>query len=514
MHLTISTKVVKHTFKGVHICQVSDQLESLPVIDIRQEMKDSVHDYIKNNSSGDGAYHLAVKIRNFFEAKYNGKIYFYLKCVSFLFILITFIGRALTMLSIDQIKTLINNIQHTELGSWEGRVKSAPLCFVTDDDSRLFLQFDLTYTPSDPNDGLQRMLGWAHPQLIFLLRSGPLNLFIDCTFHCVPRGFYQLMTLMVYSPSHRTYVPIFYVLLQTKYEDCYLRALYQIMAATGFQLKAKTVTCDFEFALINAVQEVFSDVPLIGCLFHFKQAIRRRLLKLKLPEEVITVLIGEHGLMNFITSIPVDDIGLYAIPYIRACMAEYEKIHKQALDEFWKYFFFTWMRRYDPKHWNIHAIEKAKVDPRDVIINRTNNASERYNRTLKNRFPCAHPSMIDFVCAIRNESHNYVQQLRFISEGKLQPVPHESVTLYPIPDDYTALRLKNEDESSSQDTTNNQPQPVVRTSVKRTLISSPVFEEDEEDDDCNSVSSNTSRSGRPIKMTKTLQGSGYSILPK
>ncbi len=76
MHLNSSTKVVKQTFKGVHICQVSDQLESLPVIDIRQEMKDSVHDYIKNNSTGDGAYHLAVKIRNFFEAKYNGKQFY------------------------------------------------------------------------------------------------------------------------------------------------------------------------------------------------------------------------------------------------------------------------------------------------------------------------------------------------------------------------------------------------------------------------------------------------------
>jgi hypothetical protein len=63
------------------------------------------------------------------------------------------------MLDLDQLNSLIHRINHTELGSWEGRIKSAPLCNVSNDDNRLFLQFDYTYAPSDPNDVQQRMIG-------------------------------------------------------------------------------------------------------------------------------------------------------------------------------------------------------------------------------------------------------------------------------------------------------------------------------------------------------------------
>jgi hypothetical protein len=54
---------------------------------------------------------------------------------------------------------------------------------------------------------------------MFLTRSGPVNTFVDCTFHSAPRGFYQMMVVMIFSASHLTYVPIFYVLLQEKTEE-------------------------------------------------------------------------------------------------------------------------------------------------------------------------------------------------------------------------------------------------------------------------------------------------------
>jgi hypothetical protein len=351
------------------------------------------------------------------------------------------------------------------------------------------------------------------------------------------------------------------------------------MALAG-TLQAKTITCDFEQALLNAACEAFGDVPIIGCLFHFKQAIRRKLIKhYKLPEAVVTKLIGADGLMNLLTTIPICDIQKYGIPFIRSQMAEEESQYGNVLNEFWKYFVNTWMRRYCPTFWNITGITARGLNLQDTVINRTNNALERYNRTMNHRFPNAHPSMVDFVVALRSEGCHYVQHLRFIEEGKIQPTPHSAVTTYPIPPAYLAYRLNHSTNNTSTSTSamnysapasaptsmfvpqqphtamETQPEVLrssnnsIRSSKKRSrssavvevptrnIVMSPIFESEYEestpfaataaaekdvpttelnyDSDCNSVSSvssNTSRSGRPIKVTRTMQQSGYSII--
>ena len=59
------------------------------------------------------------------------------------------------------------------------------LYFCSDDDERPFLQFHFGF----PLDGVWReMLGWGHPDLIFLLKSGDHNIFVNCTFSVCPKG--------------------------------------------------------------------------------------------------------------------------------------------------------------------------------------------------------------------------------------------------------------------------------------------------------------------------------------
>jgi hypothetical protein len=76
------------------------------------------------------------------------------------------------------------------------------------------------------------------------------------------------------------------------------------MAINGseWKLEAKTKTCDFERALINAMNEQFpeKETPSVGCLFHFKQAIRRKLLQFKVPSTLISELINKDGLVNIL----------------------------------------------------------------------------------------------------------------------------------------------------------------------------------------------------------------------
>jgi hypothetical protein len=49
----------------------------------------------------------------------------------------------------------------------------------------------------------------------------------------------------------------------------------------GENVKALTITTDFEKALLKAVKKVFPNAEYIGCQFHFKQAVRRKLIEKK-----------------------------------------------------------------------------------------------------------------------------------------------------------------------------------------------------------------------------------------
>ena len=48
------------------------------------------------------------------------------------------------------------------------------------------------------------------------------------------------------------------------------------------------------------------------------------------------------------------------------------------------------MQKYDRRTWNITGIVDG-AEPVDVLLNRTNNPLERYNRTLNAAFPNAVP---------------------------------------------------------------------------------------------------------------------------
>ena len=61
---------------------------------------------------------------------------------------------------------------------------------------------------------MMKLVGWGYPELIFLTKSGPVNIFIDYTFKIVPVGFTQLTILMIYCHATKLYLPILYILLQ------------------------------------------------------------------------------------------------------------------------------------------------------------------------------------------------------------------------------------------------------------------------------------------------------------
>ena len=189
----------------------------------------------------------------------------------------------------------------------------------------------------------------------------------------------------------------------------------------------------FEQAIINAGTKKFPEASPIGCLFHFKQALRRKLLEFCVPKAVIHDLLGKDGcLLDILTVNPIriHEIVTKGIPYIRAHFNEAG--NEEKFNQFWSYFVRTWIQQFPPHVWNF----TDSPNTRDDIANRTNNPLERYNRTLNKAFPVAHPTMDHFVTTINSEANRYAQLLCDIQRGRALPPQHQPVPVPPIPQSY------------------------------------------------------------------------------
>jgi len=336
-------------------------------------------------------------------------------------------------------KRIVYYVRSKEYGDWLGRITCPPLSTTFINDEHHFFQFML-YPPvtskfgNNPNvTRIQKIIGWGHPDLIFQLKHGKMNLFIDCTFKSCPRGFYQCMIIMMYSTAYATYIPIFYVLLESKCETVYYHALEQCIGASDWKMDALTVSCDFETALMNQCKLQFRGAKLVGCLFHWKQALRRKLLKCHVPQDIITSLLGPNGTANILTETPINDMIGKGIPYVRFMTNEGDYVKQ--LDVFWNYFTDTWMKKYDPKDWNVNGdFDEETVE----IVNRTNNPLERYSRTLNEDFSHCHPSMDEFVTVIKKSSNDLYASLSTIQRGRKVANKRKAVTKYILPDDYVS----------------------------------------------------------------------------
>jgi hypothetical protein len=324
----------------------------------------------------------------------------------------------------DQLQSLVQRTRRGEFADWEAKISSFPLVQCAKTDERLFLQFNLNV---NVDQKMRKIVGFAHPDLLCNLKHGPVHLFVDCTFACVPKGFDQCLVIMSHDKSTSMYVPIFFVLVQSKKEIVYKHALRMCVAATGGSMQVINATCDFEQGIINALKDQFKK-PVVGCEFHWKQAIRRKLLELGVPRENVSELVGPNGLLHLLTEIPISDIEKKGIPYIRAHYNEGQ--HSSKFDSFWKYFVDTWMIKYDPEDWNIHGIGND-----DVILNRTNNPLESFNKQLNGRFT-THPGMVQYVMGIRELSAEYADLIANIRRGRAAPPRHKVATRHCIPPDY------------------------------------------------------------------------------
>jgi hypothetical protein len=130
----------------------------------------------------------------------------------------------------------------------------------------------------------QRVLLWTTDDALALLRYNG-QIFIDATFRVVPQGFAQLLIIMAFDRATNLYLPCAYALMTNRCEYLYCVALHEMVVLLEYDWDPSIVVVDFEKALIGAVRYQFKDSTILGCYFHFKQALFRKMQKFHIDRE-------------------------------------------------------------------------------------------------------------------------------------------------------------------------------------------------------------------------------------
>jgi hypothetical protein len=186
-----------------------------------------------------------------------------------------------------------------------------------------------------------------------------------------------------------------------------------VVDATDYALEPAHIYCDFENGLLRALTDHFPTVPKIGCLFHFKQACRRRMKMCCIPNAECTIALTP-GIFDMLTVLPRHKVRRHGVKWVQLkiksnCAAKCLPFSHRKWSQFWAYFDRTWCVKFPPDYWNIQPYSAQ-------IISRTNNPRERFNRELNAAFASPHPNLPTFVSTIEKVARSHAA-LRYDQEN-------------------------------------------------------------------------------------------------
>ena len=143
---------------------------------------------------------------------------------------------------------------------------------------------------------------------------------VDATFNIVPHPFSQCLIIMIFDASHQIYIPVAWALMTGKTSECYWQ-VFNWITTTVQELDPSYIGVDFERAFFSNVSIHFPEAKLVGCLFHFKQAARRKMKELRFPDEEVSFAMRK-GVNDLLTEIQKEHL-LMGIEFVACMIDEY-----------------------------------------------------------------------------------------------------------------------------------------------------------------------------------------------
>ncbi|KAK1940031.1 hypothetical protein P3T76_008354 [Phytophthora citrophthora] len=120
---------------------------------------------------------------------------------------------------------------------------------------------------------------------------------------------------MVFDNATDLFVPLFFTLCTAKTQDTYWHLMEAINVAADDKVEPSIVVFDFEGGQQTAAQVQYQDAQIVGYYFHFKQACRRMMKALRIPEREISIAMRK-GVLDMLTVTPHEKIEGPGIQYV------------------------------------------------------------------------------------------------------------------------------------------------------------------------------------------------------
>lgn len=126
--------------------------------------------------------------------------------------------------------------------------------------------------------------------------------------------------------------------------ECYWQVFNWLQSEVPDMDEVFSVGVDFEQAFFTVVKEYFPEAWIIGCYFHFKQALLKKMKALQIPENQ-RMYANRKGKLDILTVLPKDQIEA-GILFVKHDIVEYVKsledsteAHLKKWDEFFDDYF-------------------------------------------------------------------------------------------------------------------------------------------------------------------------------
>lgn len=149
---------------------------------------------------------------------------------------------------------------------------------------------------------------------------------------------------MIYDEIAGIYLPVVWTLMSSKTEICYKQA-FSCLYSINPNIDIFKAGVDFEPALFNGFQFWFSDTILIGCFFHFMQALRKKMKEFHIIKDEIKAAVEAF---QYLIVLPPDELDVKGIDFIWSIIIDYLEHHaenyvmpkksKKKWVKFWAYF--------------------------------------------------------------------------------------------------------------------------------------------------------------------------------
>ena len=288
------------------------------------------------------------------------------------------------------------------------------------------------------NDGVEeRILIFGTSQNIRYLCAAD-TIFMDGTFKISPDMFHQVYAL--HAVVMGVMVPLCICLLPSKTGATYKRMfslIKNVSVQLGHQFNPGTFCIDYESAVITAIDELFPNSRVRGCLFHYSQALWRYvqtcgLVQRYRNDDNFNRLVRRAFALPLVPPASIDDVWLRAM----------DEEPDPEVERFKDYVTTTWVdnltARFPYEIWNQYD---------NIGGIRTTNNLESWHSKMKKELERPHPNVFRFIELLKEEQTRVENELRLLQAGGQVPAQRQkyrNVTL-------RLLRLKVRLESNQID---------------------------------------------------------------